>query len=57
MQAKFYLEIECQDWAVRSPDKILFQTSDNIDELVLVVRFILKHKFEVTGKLVATFYK
>ena len=57
-QAKFYLEIEPTDWTIEiEPNKILFQTCDNIDELILVVRFIIKHNVKAKGKLVATFFK
>ena len=53
-QASFKLEVSPLDWG---PDQVFFQTCDTLDELILVVRFILKHKLEVRGKLVATFYK
>ena len=53
-QASFKLEVSPLDWG---PDQVFFQTCDTLDELILVVRFIIKHKLEVRGKLVATFYK
>ena len=53
-QASFKLEVSPLDWG---PDQVYFQTCDTLDELILVVRFILKHKLEVRGKLVASFYK
>ena len=53
-QASFNLQVDPLSWG---PDKIFFQTCDNLDELILVVSFILKHNLEVSGKLVATFYK
>ena len=54
VQASFDLEVDPMEWG---SNKIFFQTCDNLDELILVVRFIIKHKIEVKGKLVATFYK
>ena len=53
-QASFNLQVDPLKWG---PDKIFFQTCDDLDELILVVRFILKHNLEVSGRLVATFYK
>jgi len=52
--AQFELRIEPGGWG---PDRILFQTCDTLDELLLVISFILKHKLQVTGSLVATFYR
>ena len=53
-RASFDLEVDPMQWG---EDKIFFQTCDNLDELILVVKFILKHRIEVKGKLVASFYK
>ena len=53
-QTSFHLEIDPLEWG---PNMIYFQTCDNLDELILVIRFILKHSLEVSGKLVATFFK
>ena len=39
------------------PDKIMFKTCDTLDELLLVINFMVKHKMEVTGKLFVTFFR
>lgn len=53
-QVHFDLMVDPSDWG---PDKIFFQTCDNLDELILVIRFIIKHKLPVSGSLVAHFYR
>jgi len=50
----FDLEVDPSDWG---PNKIFFQTCDNLDELILVVRFIIKHNLHVSGRLVANFFR
>ena len=54
IQVHFDLEVDPSDWG---PNKIFFQTCDNLDELILVVRFIIKHKLQVSGRLVANFFR
>ena len=53
-QAQFDLSVDPLQWG---PDKILFKTCDTLDELLLVISFMIKHKMEVSGKLIATFYR
>ena len=53
-QTSFRLELDPLQWG---PDSISFQQCHNIEELLLVIKFIINHGMEVSGKLVVTFHK
>ena len=53
-QTLFRLEVEPLQWG---PDKISFKTCENLEELLLVITFIIRHNMEVKGKLLVMFYK
>jgi len=50
----FLLEVNPLQWG---PSKIRFRSTDSLDELLLVIAFIIKHQMEVSGRLNVTFYK
>ena len=53
-KAQFDLEVDPLEFG---PDKIMFKTCDTLDELLLVINFMVKHKMKVTGKLFVTFFR
>ena len=48
--------LEMDPWG-SGPDPITFQTCDQVDEILLVLRFIIKHKLKISGILTITYYK
>ena len=53
-QVAFRMEIDPQSWGSK---KIIFQSCDNVDELIIVIMFVIKHNIKLVGKLTVTYYK
>ena len=48
------MEVDPHPWGSK---KIVFQSSDSVDELILVIQFVIKHNIKLMGKLTVTYYK
>ena len=54
IQVAFHMEVDPNPWGSK---KIVFQSSDSVDELILVIQFVIKHNIKLMGKLTVTYYK
>ena len=54
VQVAFCMEIDPQSWGSK---KIIFQSCDNVDELIIVIMFVIKHDIKLVGKLTVTYFK
>ena len=48
------MEVDPHPWGSK---KIVFQSSDSVDELILVIQFVIKHNIKLMGKLTVTYFK
>ena len=48
------MEVDPHPWGSK---KIIFQSCDSVDELILVIQFVIKHSIKLIGRLTVTYYK
>ena len=54
LQVTYMMEVDPSCWANK---QITFKTCDDVDEILLVMRFIIKHNIDIAGSLTVTFYR
>ena len=54
VQVAFLMEVDPHPWGSK---KIIFQSCDSVDELILVIQFVIKHSIKLIGRLTVTYSK